>query len=464
MTTILKRLCHALAVAAFLILVAPASNAAEDAPSPDAEVAKAQALVDAGRFGEALAVLRPLTTGREISADVVFLIGLAAIEASRHSAKTEEEREALLGEAIAALRAMLVQRPNLVRVRLELARAFFYKGDDSLARDHFERVLASDVPDAVKTNVQGFLARIRARRRWTAYLGASIAPDSNISGASDVETIFINVGGVDLPFNRNEGDLEASGVGVQVWTGGEYQYPIGNRLRLRAGVEAARREYAGGRFDETNLAVHLGPRWLIDQRTEVSLLGNLSRRWYAGEINYDAGGARVQARRRLTPRISANVRGSWERRLYRERDFLDGPVTDVSLGGTWTINPLLRANASFGLGRERPDSVRQRNDSRRLRVGLSAILPRGFNVSASTQLRWTDYEGSFNSFTQDRPLREDLTRTLSLSVFKRDFTIFGFAPQLVVTHEERTSTARVSTSQIYDYNRTRAEMRFVHQF
>ena len=33
-------------------------------------------------------------------------------------------------------------RPGLVRVRLELARAFFLKGEDSLARSHFERVLA----------------------------------------------------------------------------------------------------------------------------------------------------------------------------------------------------------------------------------------------------------------------------------------------------------------------------------
>ena len=465
MTTMFERLCRALAAAAFLLLAAPAPNAAESDSTPDGALEQVRALFAAQRFDEALTVLRPLATRSPVSADVLFQLGLAAMEAARRRpAEAEAEREALLDEAIAALHAILVNRPDLVRVRLELARAFFLKAEDSRAREHFGRVLAGEVPDTVKANVQSFLAQIRARRRWSAYLGATIAPDSNISGASDVETIFINIGGVDLPFDRNEADLETSGVGVQVWTGGEYQYPIGNRLRLRAGVDARRREHAGGRFDDTSLSVHLGPRWLIDRRTEVSLLGNARRRWAAGAIDHDAGGARLQAWRRLTPRVSANVRGSWERRLYRERDYLDGPVTDVSLGGTWTISPLLRANVSFGLGRERPDSVRHRNDSRRLRAGLSAILPRGFNVSASTQLRWTDYEGSFNTFTQDQPLREDLTRTLSLSVFKRDFTLFGFAPQLVVTHEERTSTAQVGSSRIYDYNRTRAEMRLVHQF
>ena len=458
MTTILERWCRALAVAAFLVLAPPASIAAEDAPAPDAGLAEAQALFDAGRFGEALAVLRPLASGREISADVGFLLGLAAIETSRHLRDaTEAERKALLDEAVALLHAMLVQRPELVRVRLELARAFFYKGEDSLARDHFERVLAGELPASVKGNVRRFLSQIRARRRWTAYLGVSIAPDTNIGGASDEEFIYL----LDVPFLRdNADDLITSGVGVSVWTGGEYQHPVGNRLRLRAGADLARREYAGGEFDETNVAVHAGPRWLIDRRTEASLLANVRRRWAAGEIDFDAPGARLQARRRLTARVSGNVRASWERRLYRERDHLDGPVFDVLLGGTWTIAPILRANASFGYSRERPETLRHRNDSRRVRAGLSAILPRGFNMRASAQIRWTDYDGNWGFFTGSSSTpREDRTDTLSLSLHKRDFTLFGFAPQLVVTHEERDSTA-----QLHDYNRTRAEIRFVHQF
>ena len=459
MTTALERLCRALAIAAFLTLVAPASSVAEGAPAPDVALAEARALFDAGRFEEALAVLRPLTSAPELSADVIFLVGMNAIEASRRvPADALARREALLDEAILWLREMLAQRPELVRVRLELARAFFYKQEDALAREHFELVLAGDVPEPVSAKVQEFLSRIRARRRWTAYLGASIAPDSNISGASDSETIFLNIGGVDLPFQRNEEDLATSGVGVQIWTGGEYQHPVGDRLRLRAGVDAARREYTGGRFDETTLAIHAGPRWLIDRRTEASLLGSVRRRWAAGEIDYNAGGVRLQAARRLTPRFLANIRGSWERRVYRKNDRLDGPVTDMQLGGRWTITPLLRANAAYGIGRERPESENRRHESRRLRAGLSAILPRGFNVSASTQLRWTDYEGNWRLFTGGPP-REDLTRTQTISIFKRDFTIYGFAPQVVVTHEERTSNASG-----HEYDRTRAELRFVHQF
>ena len=206
---------------------------------------------------------------------MLFLIGLAATGASQQPDLADDEREALLDEAIAALHTMLIDRPDLVRVRLELARAFFLKGEDSLARGHFERVLAGKPPAPVVANVQRFLAEIRARRRWTMYLGAAMSPDSNIGGGSDERIIYIN----DLPFRRDAEELTTSGIGVSVWTGGEYQYPLGDRLRLRLGGDLSRQDYGGSKFDQTSVSVHAGPRWLVDRDTEVSLVGTARRRW-----------------------------------------------------------------------------------------------------------------------------------------------------------------------------------------
>ena len=93
--------------------------------APASDVSGVLALVKAGKFEEALGILRPLAQGRAVEANVLFLIGLAATGASQQPDLAGDEREALLDEAIASLRAMLVDRPDLVRVRLELARAFF---------------------------------------------------------------------------------------------------------------------------------------------------------------------------------------------------------------------------------------------------------------------------------------------------------------------------------------------------
>ena len=358
-------------------------------------------------------------------------------------------------EAIASLRAVLINRPDLVRVRLELARAFFLKGEDSLARGHFERVLAGKPPAPVVANVQRFLAEIRARRRWTMYLGAAMSPDSNIGGASDEQIIYIN----DLPFRRDAEELTTSGIGVSVWTGGEYQHPLGDRLRLRLGGDLSRQDYGGRKFDQTFVSVHAGPRWLVDKDTDVSLVASARRRWTGTAPSYDDLGVRVEAGRRLTPRIRVSGRASWYRRDYRTRDFLDGPVLDFSLSGSWVILPILRADGAAGYAHERPRSETWRNASRWLRLGASVALPLGFTVGGSGELRWTDYEGNWFPFTRDGVPREDRTRILRATVHNRAFTLFGFSPQLVVTNEARDTNA-----QLYDYKRTRAELRAVRQF
>ena len=454
--TISPFLC-ALAVGAFLLLAAPMSHAAVNPPSPAPapDVSSAQALVKAGKFKEALTVLRPLARGRAVEANVLFLMGLAATGASQQPELADDVRDALLDEAIAALHTMLIDRPGLVRVRLELARAFFLKGEDSLARRHFERVLAGKPPAPVVANVQRFLAEIRARRRWTMYLGAAVSPDSNIGGASDEQIIYIN----DLPFRRDAEELTTSGIGVSVWTGGEYQHPLGDRLRLRLGGDLSRQDYGGRKFDQTFVSAHIGPRWLVDRDTEVSLVGNARRRWTGTAPSNDDLGARVEAGHRLTPRIRVSGRASWYHRDYLTRDFLDGPILDFTLGGSWVILPILRADGAAGYARERPKSERWRNASRWLRLGASVALPLGFTVGGSGELRWTNYEGNWFPFTRDGAPREDRTRILRATVHNRAFTLFGFSPQLVVTNEARDTNA-----QLYDYKRTRAELRAVRQF
>ena len=453
-------LCYAIAVVGYLAVAAPTGAAVNDPfQSPTARLAEAESLLQGGRFGEALAILRPLTTDRSVDADMLFLIGLAATGASQQPGVPEDERKALLDEAIGAFRTMLIDRPDLVRVRLELARAFFFRGKDSLARRNFEQVLAGDLPPAVVANVQRFLIRIRARKRWSVYFGAALAPDSNIGAASDERFIQIHIGGVPLPFRRNEEELTTSGVGLSLWTGGEYQHPLGDRVRLRAGGDLSRREYPGGNFDQTNLGAHLGPRWLTGARTDVSVLGSARRSLVAGSADYDALGARFEARRRLTPRVSVTGRASWHDRRYREDRHLNGPVRDLSLSGSWVATPTVRLDGALGYGTERPELVRNRDTSRWLRVGVQKALPRGFAVGASAQLRWTDYEGEWPPHTPPGELREDRTRTLSVSVHHRRFTLYGFSPELAVTNEARTTNA-----QLYDYKRNSAELRFVRQF
>ena len=275
---------RALAAGAFLFLSAPWSAA--DLPSPPAAgqslastVSKTRAMVQSGRFDETLAILRPLSAAHPGHLTMKFQIGLATIGASQRPGVSDDARDALLDEAITAFRAMLIAQPGLVRVRMELARAFFLKGEDQLATLHFEQVLAGKPPAPVVLNLNRFLNIMRARKRWSVRVGAALAPDSNIGAGSKEQTILIDTQFGWLPFTFDDDTTAKSGVGISAWADGEYQYPLGDRYRLRAGGDISRREYRSSEFDRMSGPGYAGPRSLVGKYTEASLLASARHDW-----------------------------------------------------------------------------------------------------------------------------------------------------------------------------------------
>jgi len=143
-----------------------------------------------------------------------------------------------------------------------------------------------------------------------------------------------------------------------------------------------------------------------------------------------------------------------------QQDVLDGPLTDFTLNLAWTAAPTLRVQFTVGYERDHAGSVHYRSLSRWVRVGTSLALPLGFTLGSSAQMRRTNYEGSglVHQVLNGRQ-RLDRTRTFSISVLNRGFTLLRFSPQLALIHEVRATNA-----QALDYDRNRAELRFVRQF
>ena len=396
---------------------------------------------------------------RDDRTTILFRIGMTALAASER-ADSDDARRELYDKAIAAFRLILVNRPELIRVRLELARTFFLKGQDGLARRHFELVLAGGVPPVVAANIRRFMNAMQTRKRFTGYFGAAVAPDSNLNAASESEIVYIDTAFGRLPFQR-QGDFGArSGLGVSVWGGGEYQHPLSQRLRLRVGADAVQREYSGSDFDQLFVATHAGPRWLAGPITEISLLATAQRQWLGGEPYADETGVRLELDRRLTPRLWARGTAAYRERDHRFRNDLDGPVVDFTATFAWTPAPVLRIHVTAGYERDHAASEHWRNLGRWVRVGTSLALPLGFTLGTSAQMRRTYYEGSGRvHLTLNGGRRLDRTRTFTLSVLNRAFTLFGFSPQLALINE-----ARQTNAQAQDYDRNRAELRFVRQF
>ena len=411
-------LLRALAAAASLLLSAPAWSAGEEPPPPPAAsqsavaaVAETRTLIEQGRFEEALGILRPLAQGGAVEANVLFLIGLAATGASQ-----QPDFPAMSGRRCWT-RPSPRCAPCWSTAPIWCACAWSWPGpSSSRGRTTCRASISSMSWREARPGQWPPTCAAFSRRSGRGGAGACVPVSrwrpTPTSGAPRRRESSIST---TCRSRRDQAELTTSGIGVSVWGGWEYQYPLNERLRLRIGADASRREYAGRRFDQMFVSGHAGPRWLVGANTEASVLASAHRRWSANVPDYDALGGRIEAGHRFTRRVTASARASWHDRRYRTRMFLDGPAMAASLSGAWVVTPTVRADAALGWGREQPERERWRNDSQWLRLGASVILPRGFTVGGSGELRRTEYEGRWFPFTTSGEPREDRTRSLRVS-------------------------------------------------
>ena len=461
--------CLVLVALLLTVLCAPASAQLLDRSgssershlSQDPQVKQARTLIGNEQHQAALEVLRPLLAAQSADkradiTDIRFLVGLSAIAVASQSdnpAKTE-----LLGEAIAALRAILIDHPQLTRVRLELARAFFLKGDDDLSKTHFDRVIAGDPPAPMLANIRRFLHVIRARRRWSGYFSFNFEQNDNLNSGTETEVVYL----FGLPFTLNEGSRPRSGNSIAFAAGREYQQPLGEHLRWRFGVDATHHKYRSNDADQTSLSLRTGPRWLTSRRSEYGLQATAGQQWVASKRNSTNYGLRFNARHQLSRQIGINGQVSWKRTVpIGGSDSID---VGYSLNATYLFSPLLQGSAGIGLSHSRPQPKRPNSGSRSrsFNLGLNRIFSRGWTVGSS--LGWSQTRHGSNVQGTAQPQSQlqrqrDRKRVARLFLLNRGFTLFGFSPQFIVAQERQQSN-----SPRHIYQRTRFDLRFVRQF
>lgn len=188
----------------------PPAPAGASAPAGEKSLTEKEALVLArvlagqGRRDEAVALYRQLIARgrvREYRIEAAFqLAGIFMLEGR-------------FREASLLFLDILGRNPNLPRVRLELARAYFLNGDYEDAQLQFELVKGSGLPPEVQEKVDEFLTRIRRKKDWNMNFSVALVPDSNLNQASGGEQECIALGGMLLcrPLEKKQ-----SGIGLGV--------------------------------------------------------------------------------------------------------------------------------------------------------------------------------------------------------------------------------------------------------
>ncbi|MCZ0933520.1 MAG: tetratricopeptide repeat protein [Oligoflexia bacterium] len=410
-------------------------------------------LIHRGQSETALEKLQAMTDSYPERLDILFLLGITVVEVSYSSHLTKEEKGKLLDEAIFTFQAMLSKEPHLHRVHLELARAYFLKGEDSLAKKHFKQVLKEETPLQVEENINHFLTKIKERRPWFGRISFEVMYDSNIGKISDEDTIYI----YGLPFTLiNKGDNN-SGMGLSLRANGERQHKINKKLHWRTGGSIDHKEQEGGQFDEITIQGYTGPRWLLNQANEMSLLVGFRHSQRGNNSNYQDVSVRIETGHHLGP-----VKVSIQTSNYDHKSQLHGEEKNIQkyeLKGLFNLTSRLQAQAKIGQEYDKPKFSYQNSSLSSIEVGLKLTLTQKIILDLSKEEQKVKYQGNWFPYIEDETSRRDQISFARLKVHLGSFELFGFRPYLSLVKEKRESNA-----QLHSYKRNFIGLNFIRDY
>ena len=430
-------------VLALLVTLGLASDAvAQEPPEPAAAtlIEAARAALAAGEPDDAALLLEGVKPGEGDIDDLDFLWGSIALQRGDWPA------------AIARFRAMLARDPNLPRVRLDLALAYFQAGRDRQAAYHFRLALGDkDLPPPVRANALAFLDRIRRRKAWSVSGSLSLAPDTNINQATSARQVPL----FGLPAQLSDDARQTSGVGLNVGVRGGYEWRLSERLKFGTALSLHTRTYEADEYNQQFLNLQAGPRLLFrrfDLRPEVAA----RVRWIDSDTYSRALGLQLSGNWLITPRwrLSAAIGGE---RIAYETFLGDGDMYFAQLGVAHALGraTVLRADTAY-----REETLeRDAYSWREYVVGVSVTreLPWGFVAAGGSNIGWRTYGAPLLVYGPEARHDDTLAGWIRLS--NRYIEWRGFMPEITIRYERRDSNLT-----LYDYSRTSGEFGVVASF
>ncbi len=341
-------------------------------------------------------------------------------------------------EAAAIFREVLAQRPELTRVRFELARTLFELNEDESARHNFELVLggSADNPQ-LQQAVRGYVNAIEGRRRWDFSSFLTIAPSTNVNHGASSQSILLN----GLPFQLDDANVQKSGVGISAGFQAGYRIPLGQRLDLVLGAGGQTTRYREIDANSIHANVSIGPKWRFD-KGYFGVYAVADQRWMAdADYGFSYGGL-LSGGFSLGPQdLLAADTGCSNRRFstdWQNSDlsYQDGYGCFVSgrYEHHFDSSTYLRVLGNFGL--ERTGRTHLDNVSKGTGLGLYHEFAWGISLYAQGSYTQTAYQGDFPGFSVPR---QDDRYDVSINLTKRDLELFGLAPMLRYTYSHNDS-------------------------
>lgn len=289
--------------------------------------------------------------------------------------------------AIEAFQTVLSLRPELDRVRLELAVAYYKALDYEAAREQAEAVLRKpDIPDNVRLSVLAFLAQLRKdqeaslkSKTWERSLSVGLMHDSNVNAGPSSNVVQ---GGIPL---LSPTDLARSDTAATLSAGISHSYQSPNPMRIGDSVAQFLWQSRANFYAKENFSAHAsnlevvtlstGPAWFVLEKWRANVNVSLD--------HYQYGSAPLAHYTSILPSVTWQMdKGelTWDV-LVQKREFARSG--DIGKDSNYTAMGVyighvyhdgkVAAQAGIRLFREAADRNYYSNDGTEFFVGASAV-------------------------------------------------------------------------------------------
>lgn len=347
-------------------------------------------------------------------------------------------------------RAILDERPDAGRVRLELASTLYLMGDGGGALRAMRQAQAGGLPPDVAAAVDQFAGALRSFKPYGGSFAVALAPDSNINRATDAATLDTVIAPLDLSRDAQQ----TSGTGLKLSAQAFARLPLASRLTLLPRLSGQSELYRQSRFNDVSGSAQLGLE-LVAAKNRIRPSAGATWRYFGGDLYARTQSVSVNWLHAAGTRAQIETDVSVNRARYLTNGLQSGWIYDASVGYERALDA--RTGGSITLAATRQTA----RDPGYSTVAGGATLLAYREVGALTLFGSAGFrrlEADERLFLFPERRREWLLRGNVGATF-RAAQIAGFAPLVRATLERNSSTVG-----IYDYTRRAFEFGVTRAF
>lgn len=382
----------------------------------------AEQAVLAQRYDEARPMLAALSNAPELSMERHFLNGYMA--AQTNELKTAESE----------FRAVLRDRPDMTRARLELASVLMRRGKTAAADHHYRLAEEdADLPPEIEQTIRQVRGYIRSKRNWTFNVTVGLAPDSNINSATDARSIelFTPFSPEPVSASLEKDARRKSGVGQTVGANGSVRLRLKDGLAMVVDANGQFTNQRGSDADDLSALIAAGPELTMKNGARIAIQAVGYTRIYGGKVAQQGPGVRMTYQQDLSQGQRISTLFDVRKINSHYSPAYEGTSYAAYLTYERVIHRSMVASATIYGRRDDLRSGAYSNTEIGANFGLGGELPKGINAGLSAGISRALFDDPLVMLDPDS--RKDWRFSARANVGLRSIRVLGFSPSATYT-------------------------------